>query len=62
MVGFESIWQLTTIIESTPQQVVRQQLVVGRAVTVEVIGEHLCLVALRGGEHGVSTVQCIQRL
>lgn len=44
------------------KEVVGQHLLVGGAVTVEEVDKRQRLVALTGGEHGVGTVQRVQRL
>jgi hypothetical protein len=54
LIAVEGHGSLVHISIAAAQEVVGQQLVVGSAMTVEIVGECLCLVAFRDSEHGES--------
>ena len=62
LIAVEGHGSLVHISVAAAKKVVSQHLVVGSAVAVEVVGEGLCLVAFRDGEHGVGSVQRVQRI
>jgi hypothetical protein len=58
----ESHGSLVHVGIAAPQKVVGQQLVVGSAMAVEVVSEGLGLVTILDSEHGVGSVQRVQRI
>ena len=62
LIAVEGHGSLVHVSVAAAQEVVGQHLVVRRAMTVEIISKGLCLVAFLDGEHGVGSVQLVQRI